>query len=92
MFLTTAAAVAVLAVAGALVIRAVRPSPAPGFDLSAIEAATIAAPEGEDIVAAGAAPGAVILVTRDRDGRERLRFFDARTGEPGSVVAVERRR
>jgi hypothetical protein len=87
---TVAMGVAVLAIAAALVIRVTRPSPPPAFDLSMIGAERILAPADETVTAAGAAPGAVILVTRDAAGAERLRFYDATTGAAGPVVMLDR--
>jgi len=74
------AIIGVLVVAATLVIRLGQPltvSVAPPLDLRAVAAGSIAAPEGEAIVAAGAAQGALILVTRDAEGAERLHLYDA---------------
>jgi hypothetical protein len=90
MFLTVSAAVAILAIAAALVIRVT--TPAPGFDASSVRTDAVAAPPGEDIVAAGGAAGAIILVTRDTQGVERLRFYDAADGTARRVVVVDRAR
>lgn len=90
MGLTVAAAVAVLAVAAALVVRAARPAAVPAFDAAAIAAESVVVPAGEAVTAAGAAPGVLILITRDADGAERLRFYDARTGRESRVVAITR--
>ncbi len=76
-------------VAVAMVLRLVR-DPAPALDFDAIAAQRLAAPPGETVTAAGAAPGALILVTRDGDGAERLRLYDAATGALRRVVAIER--
>lgn len=77
-------------VAGAMVLRIARSEPSAGFDPRAVTAERIALPEGETAIAAGAAPGALILATRDAEGRERLRLFDAATGAPLREIAVER--
>ena len=80
-------------VAGAMVLRLVRdPAPAPiaALDLDAAAAERLSVPPGESITAAGAAPGALILVTRDGEGAERLRLYDAATGALRRVVAIER--
>jgi hypothetical protein len=87
--LTIALILGVVTVAGALVIRITRPAPvAPMVDT--VAAGSIAAPAGEDIVAAGAGAGALILVTRDVQGREWLRLYDAATGKAAPPVAITR--
>ncbi len=89
--LTATLIVGVIIVVAALVIRLARPPAAPGFDPRGVGAARLALPEGETPVAAGGAPGALILITRDAGGIERMRFFDAATGEPTATVLLERR-
>lgn len=99
MMLTAASIVAVLAVAGALVVRVTRPGApasdasargADTFAMSAVAAETLVLPQGEAVTAAGGAPGALMLVTRDDSGVERLRLFDAATGAPGPVAILRR--
>ncbi len=51
----------------------------------------IALPPGAEIVAVGRSGGALLVVTRGADGSERVRAFDATTGEAGAVTQVERR-
>lgn len=88
--LTVALILGVSTVAGAMVFRITRAdAPAP-FDPRAVTAERLVIPEGETVVAAGAAPGALILATRDAEGRERLRLFDAATGAPLRALALER--
>jgi hypothetical protein len=87
--LTATSVAGVILVTGALVIRLSRPAPA--FDAAAVAAPAVALPTGESITAAGGAPGAVILATRDAAGVERLRFFDAATGAETRTVRVDRR-
>lgn len=88
--LTMSAILGVLVVAATLVIRLGQPL-APRFDVRAVAADAVAVPPGEAIVAAGAAEGALILVTRDAEGRERLRLYDAADGAPIRTVAITRR-
>jgi hypothetical protein len=98
MGLTIAAAVAVLAVAAALVIRAARPAapmavlPAAAlpFDPRAVAAETLTLPADEVVQTLGAAPGALLVLTRDGAGAERLRLIDAETGDTIRVIAVTR--
>lgn len=87
--LTMSAIIGVLVVAATLVIRLGQPL-TPRFDVRAVAADAIAAPPGEAIVAAGAADGALILVTRDAEGRERLRLYDAATGALARTVDIAR--
>jgi len=87
--LTLSAIIGVLVVAATLVIRLGQPL-TPRFDLRAVAADSIAAPEGEAIVAAGAAQGALILVTRDAEGAERLHLYDAASGALIRTVRIAR--
>lgn len=93
MGLTIAAAVAVLAVAAALVIRAARPAApvtvAP-FDPTTVTADSVALPAGEHVQSLGAAPGALLLLTRDPEGAERIRLIDPETGATVRTIAVSR--
>lgn len=93
MGLTIAAAVAVLAVAAALVIRTGRPAgpvAAIPLDPATITTDTLSLPAGEAVQALGATPGALLLLTRDDDGAERLRLHDPVTGATIRVIAVDR--
>jgi hypothetical protein len=88
--LTATIIVGLAVVAGAMVLRLVRdPAPAP-VPPDAAAAERLVVPAGETITAAGAAPGALMLVTRDADGAERLRLYDAATGALTRVVAIAR--
>ncbi len=87
--LTTTAIIGVAVVAGTLVLRLSQPL-TPPLSLDAISAERIAAPPGETVTAAGAAPGALILVTRDAEGVERMRLYDAATGALSRTVTIER--
>lgn len=51
----------------------------------------IALPPGAEIVALGRAGRELLVVTREADGTERIRAFDAATGAAGPVTRVERR-
>jgi len=91
--LTMSAIIGVLVVAATLVIRLGQPltvSVAPPLDLRAVAADSIAAPAGEAIIAAGAAQGALILVTRDAEGAERLHLYDAASGALIRTVRIAR--
>lgn len=87
--LTVSAILGVLVVAATLVIRLGQPL-APRFDVRAVAADVVAVPPGETVVAAGAADGALILVTRDAGGAERLRLYDATDGAPVRTVEIAR--
>jgi hypothetical protein len=87
--LTATLILGVVTVAGALVIR-IAGAPAPPPDPAAVTAERVALPADEAIVAVGGGPGVVIVATRDAEGRERLRVFDAGDGAPGAVVEVDR--
>lgn len=78
----------VLAVAATLVIRiAMEPGPSP---LSAVGAERVALPAGETVIASGAGPSALTLVTRDAEGRERLRLYRPDTGALIDTVNIAR--
>ena len=51
----------------------------------------VALPAAAEIVAVGRAGGDLLIVTREADGAEHIRAFDAATGAPGPVTRVERR-
>ncbi|MEL6197157.1 MAG: DUF6476 family protein [Pseudomonadota bacterium] len=91
--LTLASILAVLAIAGAIVIRLALLSPAdPASSLPApIAAERLSVPAGEAITALGRAGREILVTTRDGDGAERLRAFDAESGDPRSVTLIERR-
>lgn len=87
--LTATLMIGIIVIAATLVIRIVtEQGPAP---LSAPVAPEIALPEGEHVVAVGAGPGALTLLTQDAEGVERLRIFHPVTGEPVGAVKVVRR-
>jgi hypothetical protein len=94
--LTATLIVGVVVVVGALVLRLIRPAPpavtvaAAPFDPAGVAAARIRLPEDESVIATGAAPGALILATRDPGGAERLRVFDAATGRETAMVLIDR--
>jgi hypothetical protein len=92
--LTATLIVGVVIVVGALVLRLIRPAPPPAaalaFDPAALTAAGLVLPFDESVQAAGGAPGAVMLVTRDAAGVERLRVFDAASGAPTAVMRIDR--
>jgi hypothetical protein len=50
---------------------------------------TVRLPPGEVAEAATIGRGWLLVVTRNRDGRETIRIFDAATGEARQSVAVE---
>lgn len=79
----------ILVVAATLVIRLGKPL-TPPLDLRSVAAQSIAAPAGEAVVAAGAAQGALMLVTRDAGGAERLRLYDAASGALVRTVEITR--
>lgn len=80
--------VGVLAVAAALVIRIAYEPGAPGP--AAIKAEAITLPGGETPVATGYGEGAIMISTVDAEGIERLRIYDAQTGEAVKTIMVER--
>ena len=89
--LTASLILGVAVVAAAMVLRlAGSGGGAPGDALGPLSAERIALPEGETIVAVGGGGGRLLVATRDRDGRERIRAFDPSDGAPGPVVAVDR--
>jgi hypothetical protein len=93
--LTATLIVGVVVVVGALVVRLIRPAEPPAavaapFDAISVTADRIRLPEGESVTATGAAPGAMILATRDAQGVERLRVFDATSGRETATVMVDR--
>ena len=77
----------VVTVAATLVIRlgAIEPANAPP-----IAAERLRLPAGEMIVAMGQGGGRVLIATRDAEGVERLRAFDADSGAESSVTLIER--
>lgn len=87
--LTVASIVAVLAIAGALVIRLSSLGAAPG-NRAPIAAEKLALPAGEEITAIGRSGAEILLTTEDAGGAERLRVFDAETGEERSITPIER--
>jgi hypothetical protein len=90
--LTATLIVGVVAVAGALVIRIAQPAPSgPAFDPADFTAERIALPPGEAIVAVGAAGKAVLFVTRDEAGVERLRLRDPADGAALGAAEILRR-
>lgn len=78
-----------VAIAAALVIRLAGAGPE-AFDPRAATVERVALPEGESILAVGAAGEALILATRDAEGRERLRLFSAADGAPLRAIAIDR--
>lgn len=94
--LTATLIVGVVVVVGALVLRLIRPAAPPAavaaapFDPAGPLAQRILLPAGESVTATGAAPGALILVTRDGQGVERLRLFDAASGVETGALLIER--
>ena len=87
--LTATLMIGIIVIATTLVIRIVtEQGPAP---LSAPLAPTVALPEGEAVIAVGAGPGALTLLTRDDAGAERLRVFHPRTGEPVGETRIVRK-
>ena len=55
-----------------------------------ISAESFSLPPGEKVMALGRGPGEVLLLTRNAEGSETLRVFDAKTGAERSATAVER--
>lgn len=92
--LTATLIVGVVVVVGALVLRLIRPAEPPvaaaPFDPAALTAGRLALPAGETVTATGGAAGAVILATRDAQGVERLRVFDAASGRETAAIVIER--
>jgi hypothetical protein len=88
--LTVALILGVSTVAGAMVLRITRAEPSATFDPRAVGAERLAVPAGETVTATGAAPGTIILATRDAEGRERLRLYDADTGAALREIAIGR--
>jgi hypothetical protein len=95
--LTATLILGVVAIAAALVIRVTRadpppaPMPAPAaFDPARLTAESLALPEGEDIVALGAAGDALMIVTRDASGAEWLRLFDPADGAALRAAPITR--
>ena len=84
--LAAAMILGVIAVAATLVIRVAGLAPGPG----PVAAESIALPAGAEITAVGRSGGELLLVTRGADGTERVRAFDAETGEPRSVTEIAR--
>ena len=62
-------------------------APAP---LAPVSAEALTLPEGAEIRALGRGPGEVLILTRDAEGTERLRVFDAASGAQRSVTPVRR--
>lgn len=58
--------------------------------LPPVSAEALLLPEGAEVLSLGRGPGEVLVLTRDADGEERLRAFDAETGAERSVTAVRR--
>jgi hypothetical protein len=93
--LTATLILGVVAIAAALVIRVTRadppPAPAPAaFDPARLTAESLVLPEGEDIVALGAAGDALMIVTRDASGAEWLRLFDPADGAALRAAPITR--
>lgn len=55
-----------------------------------VAAETLILPAGEEIVSVGEGRGAVLIVTRDATGAERLRSFDRDSGALLSTTAIGR--
>ena len=55
-----------------------------------VTADSLVLPAGEEIVSVGEGRGAVLVVTRDAAGAERLYSFDRTSGERLSGTAIER--
>ncbi|MEL7346593.1 MAG: DUF6476 family protein [Pseudomonadota bacterium] len=91
--LTLASIVAVLAIAGTVVIRlsTLETAPRPAVPGPVAMPEAIALPRGETITALGAAGSSVLIATTDAAGVERLRSFDADTGAALSVTVIDRR-
>ncbi len=86
--LTATLTIGIIVIAATLVIRILmEEGPRP---LSAPVAAEVTAPEGEEIVAVGAGPGALSLLTRDAGGAERLRTYHPETGAEIGVTLIRR--
>lgn len=86
--LTATLTIGMMVIAATLVIRILmEEGPRP---LSAPVAAEVAAPEGEAIIAVGAGPGALSLLTRDEAGVERLRTYHPETGAEIGVTLIRR--
>ncbi len=88
--LTATLILGVVVVVGAMILRLSGAGDRGGFDPRAVSAERVALPAGEAIVAVGGAGPALVVATRDAEGRERLRLFDAETGAASAVVVVER--
>ena len=82
--------VGVVTVAATLVIRLVAWPAGERAPAAAATAARTALPAGERIVAIGRSGGEIAVATEDADGVERLRFFDAASGEARSVTRIRR--
>ena len=86
--LTATLTVGIIVIAATLVIRILmEDGPRP---LSAPVAAEVTAPEGETMIAVGAGPGALSLLTRDAGGVERLRTYHPETGAAIGVTLIRR--
>jgi hypothetical protein len=82
--------VGVVTVAATLVIRLVALPAGQGMAAAPVTAERIVLPGGERIVAIGRAGGEIAVATEDGEGVERLRFFDAASGEARSVTRIRR--
>lgn len=94
MLLTGVLIVGVVVIAASLALRlaATPPAtlPAPVFDPRALGAERLVLPAGEAVTALGGAGRALLVATRDAAGAERLRVYDAATGEALREIALER--
>lgn len=82
--------VGVITVAVTLVIRLGALESTPNAPAAPIAAEALTLPAGEEVIALGRGPGEILVLTRDGDGKERLRSFAAETGAERSVTAVSR--
>lgn len=82
----------ILSVAAVLVIRlgGIAPAAAPVPELTPIAADALRLPAGAEVQAIGRAGGEILVLSRDSDGVERLRAFDAESGAARSVTEVVR--
>ena len=55
-----------------------------------VSAESFSLPPGEEVIALSRGPGEVLMLTRNAEGSETLRVFDAKTGAERSATAVER--
>ncbi|MEO0360302.1 MAG: DUF6476 family protein [Pseudomonadota bacterium] len=86
--LTATLSIGVTVIAATLVFRIVMEDGPPA--VTTLGAESVAVPADEIVIAAGATPSALSLVTRAPSGAETLRVFHPQTGDEVRAVRIER--